>query len=286
MKTLLLIFSILFSITSISQTYLPMLEVGNVWNTVTYNYPDPVIITDETYEITGQQIIGGFIYYTFNGFSCLMREENGKVYAYNQTEEVEELLFDFTLEVGDEIFLDPSNSYFCFDIGGAYMEGEPITVSNVNTQFIAGTDRKVIEFEYQDSPVETWIEGIGTMNGFIPYGFTHFDSESSLSCFTNNGITYYFNGFTECIILGTNDFNKNNIKLSPNPVTNSSIIQLPVESEIQLIKIFDVFGRLVKNEKLHSDYVTINAEEYISGIYFYQLFSKEKMVKTDKFLVN
>ncbi|MEH6763222.1 MAG: T9SS type A sorting domain-containing protein [Aequorivita antarctica] len=285
MKTLLLTVSVLFSITSFSQTYLPMLEEGNIWNTITHNYPEPVIITSETYEITGQQVIGGFTYYSFNGYSCLMREENGKVYAYSQSQSAEELFFDFTLEVGDEFIIDPTYTANCYYIGGVYIEGTPITVSNVSTQFIAGNDRKVIELEYEGQPVETWVEGIGSLNGFTPFGFTNFDGFSSLSCFTNNGITYFFNGYTECL-LGVNDFDKDAIKLAPNPVTQNSTINIPFESEIDFIKIFDVFGRLVKNEIIYSEYVNIDANEYASGMYIYQLFSKDKMVKTDKFIVN
>lgn len=285
MKKLLLTLSILFSITCFSQTYLPMLEEGNVWNTISYGFPEPVIITDDTIEITGQLIIGDFTYFIINNSPCVMREDNGKVYVYNQTHETEELLFDFTLEMGDEIILDTQNPHYCYDIGGVYMEGEPITVSNISTQFIAGAERKVIELEYQGDLVEKWIEGIGTLYGFIPFDFTYFDSDSYLSCFTNNGITYFFNGYTECL-LDVNDFDKDVIKLAPNPVTQNSVIKIPFEIEIDFIKIYDVFGRLVKNEKIYSEYVNINANEYASGIYIYQLFSKEKMIKTDKFIVN
>lgn len=284
MKSLLLTFSIFFSITSFSQTYLPMLEEGNIWNTISYGYPDPVIITDETYEVTGQLVIGGFTYFIINNSSCVMREENGKVYVYNQTHETEEILLDFTLEIGDEIILDTQNPHYCYYIGGVYMEGTPITVSNVSTQFIAGNDRKVIELEYQGELVDTWIEGIGTLNGILPFDFTYFDSDTYLSCYTNNGVAYFFNGYTECLF-GINDFDKDAIKLAPNPVTEYSTIQFPIESEIDFIKIFDVFGRLVRNEKIYSEYVNINANEYASGIYLYLLFSKDKMVKTDKFIV-
>jgi len=285
MKSLLLTFSIFYSITSFSQTYLPMLEEGNIWNTITYHWPKPLVITDETYEITGQQVIGGFTYYSFNGYSCLLREENGKVYAYSQSQGTEELLFDFTLEVSDEFIIDPTYTAHCYDIGGVYMEGTPVTVSSVSTQFIAGNDRKVIELEYEGGPVETWIEGIGTLNGFVPFGFTNFDGYSVLSCYTNNGITYFFNGYTECL-LEVNDFDRDAIKLAPNPVTQNSTIKFPIETEIDFIKIFDVFGRLVRNEKIYSEYVNINANEYASGIYLYQLFSKDKLLKTDKFIVN
>jgi hypothetical protein len=260
-----------------------MLEEGNVWNTITYNYPEPVVITNETYEITGQQVIGGFNYFVLNGFSCLLREENGKVYAYSQG--TEELLFDFTLEVGDEFIIDPTYSAICYSIGMLYTEGDPITVSNVSTQFIAGNDRKVIELEYDGQLVETWIEGIGTLNGFKPFGFTNIDGYSLLSCYSNNGVTYFFNDYTECL-LGVNDFYKDDISLLPNPVTQISTIKIPIKSEIELIRIFDIYGRMVKNEKIYSGYVNINANEFISGIYFYQLFSKDKMVKTDKFIVN
>lgn len=284
MKQLLLTFSILISITSFSQTYLPMLEEGNVWNTVTYNYPEPKTITNRTYEITGQQIIGGITYYSVTG-NCLMRDENGKVYAYNENEGIDELLFDFTLEVGDEIFLDPNNPPSCYEIGGIYYEGAPIIVSSVYNEFLAGANRKVIELEYEGILSETWIEGIGTLNGFQPYGFTHFDGGSSLSCFTTNGVTYYFNGYTECIILGIEDVEKNKITLFPNPVTKTSVINFPNEFEIDALIILDLSGRIINKEQISGSFIYIDGSQFIPGIYFYQVFSKGKLIKTEKFLV-
>ncbi|MBT0608919.1 T9SS type A sorting domain-containing protein [Aequorivita echinoideorum] len=287
MKKLLLVFSLLSFSNSFSQTYLPMLELGNVWNTVTYNYPDPVSISNQTYEITGQQTIGSFTYYTvdFSIFNWLLREDNGKVYCYNDSEGIDELLFDFTLEVGDEIFLDSSNQAYCYTIGGVYIDGEPITVSSTSIQFIAGTNRKVIEFQYQGTQVETWIEGIGSLNGIYPYAFTNFDSGAYLSCFTNNGNTHYFNGFTSCAILGMNDIEIDKIKLYPNPVSANALLSIPAHIDIQNIKIFDVFGRLVKDERVDNKSISIDGSVYKSGIYVYQLFSRSKLVKTDKFVV-
>src|SRR5690606_2210711 len=105
---------------------------------------------------------------------------------------------------------------------------------------------------------------------------------------TKDNITTFFNGATTCdrVILGTNDFDYKNVILYPNPVTTTSKLYLTENARIDKIIIYDVSGRILKNETIVNNDYSINNAEFKSGIYLYQLFSKEKMVKTDKFLVN
>jgi len=266
---------------SFAQDYIPMLEEGNVWNVIGLDgFGGPP--TNVTREVTGEETINGVVYKIVNNVDCRYREENGKVYAYWQIDDTEYLMYDFTLEVGDIFDFLAIQFTWCKYILDAYIP--EMTVSSRTTQFIAGEDRIVLELEENGTYVESWIEGIGSTTGFFPNG-NGFDSASRLTCFTKDGNTYLFNGYTECVILGLEDQFKERIILVPNPVTHTSVLKFPSEATVDRVKIYDLNGRLITNEGINKNNYTINAMNYRSGLYFYQVFSEEKLLKTEKFIV-
>lgn len=289
MKTFLLILCILYSITSFSQPYLPMLEEGNVWN-VEYHSIDGDIIAHPV-EIIGEIEINGKIYkevnFEYSGGICNWREENGIIYGLNTSNE-EVIQYNFNLELGDIFEFGYESCGYSTQCGDAGIEFQ---VTSVETQFIAGENRKVIELKDDvnfPNYIKYWIEGIGSLNGVDPHEEFIDVGTTLLVCFTKDNITTFFNGATTCdrVILGTNDFHYKNVILYPNPVRTTSILYLTENARIDKIIIYDVSGRILKNETIVNNDYSINNAEFKSGIYLYQLFSKEKMVKTDKFLVN
>ena len=302
MKYLLLILTFLISTSDTYSQYIPMLEEGNTWSVDVHYEPfDPPeppywwIITEQI-SIGDIENIDGIDYYRVwseDQATCLLREEAGIVYKYDELEEVDKILFDFTLEEGDTFNLIDSayNSYgFCSIIGTDLWESE-LNVDTVEDIEIAGELRKVITFlEYGDGDFTSfqWIEGIGNISGFdILWGWIDIASGSKLVCFTTNGTTYFFNDVDSCdnTTLGINEVSKSKAILYPNPVINKSILQFPTEGYADTIRIFDVHGKLVKKEPIPVDYYTIDAMLYRSGLYFYQLFSNNKLINTDTFIV-
>jgi len=289
MKKILLTLSILFSITSFSQPYLLMLEEGNVWS-VEYYSIDGDIIAHQV-EIIGEIEINGKIYkevnFEYSGGVCHWREENGIIYGLNASNE-EIIQYNFNLEVGDIFEFGHESFGYSTQCGDAGIEFQ---VTSVEIQFIAGENRKVIELKDDvDFPYYTkyWIEGIGSLNGVDPHEEYIDVGTTLLVCFTKDGITTFFNGATTCdrIILGVNDFNYENVIFYPNPITTKSILNLPEKAGINKINIYDISGRILKSENIIKSKYSISNTEFNSGLYFYQLFSKEKMVKADKFIVN
>ncbi len=266
---------------SYSQDYIPMLQEGNSWNVVTYDGFTGNAYT-HTFQVNGEEIINDITYYNIDGGYCKFREENGKVYGYEPGDGQEYLIYDFSLEIGEVVDLT-YNGNDCRLIHDTYVES--MTVVNKSIQFIAGQDRRVLEFEDSGISIDTWIEGVGSLFGFHPNG-NGFDSNSELTCFTHQGIINYFNDYNECIILGVEDFELSEVVLHPNPVTNTSTLQLPQEGSIDLVKVYDMTGRLVKEISTDSDHVTIHGSEYTSGLYFYQLFSQGGFIATQRFIVN
>jgi hypothetical protein len=295
-----LLFALTFSLSN-AQTYLPILDETNRWSAdvfycpFTPNPPFTWTVTEQI-SINGTEEINGVIYKQIlkdGEPSCLLREENGVVYKYHPSSNSEHIMFNFNLEVGDEYSLIDSglNSPHCsggpHNIGIWFME-----VSEIETQYIAGTDRKVIKFVDkwfpQQGTVLWWIEGIGTTAGLaIPWAFQDITCGTSLACFSNQGTTYFIGNATSCdnTTLGMTDFSSEEIILYPNPVTNTSILRLPSDLSVDLIRIYDINGRLLKQESISKDYFSIKVMDFRSGLYFYQVFSSGEHLKTGQFIV-
>lgn len=294
MKNLIIIIVLFISNLSYSQ-FLPMLEEDHTWS-VDINGSlfgeDPWRIT-ENISVSGSTIINDKTYKTVTNdhiseINCLVREENGIVFRYDETINDEFVMYDFTLEVGDTFTFFQQEMY-CSIYG--YIPSAAITVEVINTsiQFIAGENRKVIEFGdfFQDE--ETWIEGIGSIRGFDYIGIVwDIIDFTELVCFTNNVDTYFFNGASSCdnTTLEIEDVSVNSIVLYPNPVTNQSILNLPLETLVNHITIVDINGRIIKDEIINKDYYIINNMDFPSGLYFYSVFNKTELIKTNKFIIN
>lgn len=277
-----------------------MLQEENTWSVDVYDDifdPPPNVpccnINTRQISIGDVETINGIDYKIVlrdNNPSCLLREENGIVYKYDTQNSEERVLIDMTLELGDVFNLIGSGYDTLFNcVDGGWLLENQLTVEQIETVDIAGMLRKVITFsEYNNYIQLQWIEGIGNISGFdMLWEFVDITGGSLLVCFSNSANTYFFNGATSCdnTTLGLNDLSTEEIILAPNPVTNSSILQLPSEASVDQIKIYDLNGRIIKDKAINKDYFTINAMNYRSGLYFYQVFSQEKLLKTEKFII-
>lgn len=290
MKYLCLITTVFMFQIGFAQDFIPMLQEGNQWS---IGYGDGFSNSYLSYDLTvdGEIVINGLTYKTLIRNSqpkCLLREENGVVYIYDHIINDEEVLLNFNLEIGDIFDLNVFKNDLCFLTGSDIFE--QLILIDVYTEFIAGEDRKVMEFEEVGTAgdpfyKEYWIEGIGSTAGFAPGGY-YYDFGTDLICFTKDGETTFFNNHNTCVYeLGIDDFNKNQSILSPNPVTHISVLQFTSEGLVDTVKIFDVSGRLVQEEKVTQDQIHINAMDYRSGLYFYQVYSKKQLLATEKFIV-
>ncbi len=294
MKNHILILALLICNLANSQ-FLSMLSEEHTWS-VDVNCSnfgdDPWTRTDDI-SVSGATVINGKTYKTVSNnhiseIDCLVREENGVVYRYIESINDEVVMYDFTLEVGDS-FTFLNYDMYCSIYGGVPIIDTSAQVVFVNTQFIAGENRKVIEFEFFFDSEEIWIEGIGSVRGFDPVGVIwDIIDFTELVCFTNSVNTYFFNGASSCdnTTLSLEDNSVARIVLLPNPVRNHSILKLPVGALIDKIMIVDINGRIIKEEVIGKDYYSIHNMDYSSGLYFYRVFSENKILKTDRFIIN
>lgn len=280
---ILLLFLLIFSFnTSVfSQEYIPMLQDDNVWGLDEWGYTFDVgvSILSRDVMIIGEEIIDGITYKEISPFFCLWREENGVVYEYVEGGD-DIIVLDFTLEVGDTFSIDFDT---CFSSRSMYYD---LTVIDVYEDFIAGENRKVIFFEDLFGDEEHWIEGIGSTGGIAP-GQEYEDAGNYLVCFTKNGETTFFNGATMCdnTFLGLDDLSKDKVTLSPNPITTVAILKLPQSLPNASIKYYDLNGKLIQEAKIIDNEVLISKDDFVTGMYFYQVCNDTKVEHSGKFLV-
>lgn len=277
-----------------------MLQEGNSWNVDVHYEPfkgDPSLVTREM--TLGELVtINGIEYrqtLVSGNESCLLREDNGRVYKYSEWSEEEYLLFDFTLEEGDVFNVSDSAYGFPFFLSCvapdllSWVYEDELHVISVDYVDIAGQNRKVITFgEFSSDGNYYWIEGIGNWTGFdLMEETVDVSGFTIIVCFTTNGETYFMFGATSCDnTLDAQDVLLSKVAVAPNPIVDKAILQIPVESGIDHLVILDAYGRILLNETIETSYYTIDGEQYASGLYFYQVFSEGKLLMTASFVRN
>ena len=295
MRKLLLLLFLLFSLTLTAQDYIPMLEVGNSWGVEACFFGDCEGV--HIVEILGEEIINGKTYKVLNNETCLLREENGVVYVLNE-DLSENVFLDFTLQIGDSFFLQDLEDN-CLNGADTSMIDE-FRITAIETQFILGQDRKVLYMDYYEDGIqfdmfgeeEIWIEGIGSTGGIGPEGFL-WDLDIELRCFTNNGETIriidneIFDTTEPCeeSTAGVDEFLLNQINIAPNPVTEITTLAIPLEISEASIKVFDVNGKQLFEERITAKNTSLDFSSITSGLYFYQIYSKNELLITKKLLV-
>ncbi len=302
MKKITFLFTLFIASYSWSQEYIPMLEEGNEWNVdVRFEVfkADPCCYTF-TYDVSlGETVeINGNIYrelMSLDMVNCLLREEEGIVYKYDESSDSEQIVFDFTLEAGDSFQISESAYNYGRSCVGNGIESHTgnssLNVASVEYLMIAGEERKVITFEegpFFSIDSYQWIEGIGNITGIdLMEEMIDITAEHRLACFTNQGNTTFFNEATSCdnTTFSTLDNTIEAIGVYPNPVTEVSILSLPKTQQVDEVLIFNASGSLVRKEKPSADHLKIHAMNYRSGLYFYKIISEGNTLKTGKLLI-
>ena len=198
--------------------------------------------------------------------------------AFNPIDTTEQLLTDYSLHTGDTLRCRHTTSL----------------VGSVDSVMINSTWHKVLYFTtistdsifhelFMDYYV---IEGIGCASAplFPLHPFT-FEVASNLTCFNNRGITPplshlvgpYFNNTTSCTLTfgaftKLVSVNHNNVKVSPNPIDESSRIILPYAIQSGTLLLINGMGQVVVNTAFNDlDEIPIGNRVQLPGIYFYRV---------------
>lgn len=105
---------------------------------------------------------------------------------------------------------------------------------------------------------------------------------------TTNGIDNDFTlaRYNSTITVGIEGHNHNDLNLSPNPFTTQTRIDLNTDYKNATLKVLDVLGKELKSINFTGKQVILDREELNNGIYFIQIISEDKLIGTDKMIIN
>ena len=197
-----------------------------------------------------------------------LRENSQKQVFYKGmygTIELNEMIYDFSLSVGDTFSggsLNHSSDFF------------GLVVSNIDTINYNGIERKRfwIRTEGYGQTAAIWIEGIGNREGlFFPYHTNTADFWGNTRCYIHNGDLLYSNyshGGNDCItpLMGIESIvEDNSITIYPNP--SNSEVNISSENIINSIEIFNSLGQRVYYSVVNSNTKTIDISSFVNGVY-------------------
>lgn len=216
------------------------------------------------------------------GISGFIREDTlqGKAWFYNPATSTEELIMDLSLSVGDTIFY--TNSYYTAVVDSVYyINGKKHIQFN---RFIFASNN----FTSGYKPF-TFIEGVGSNAGII---YPFYWGSNYLLCASKDFVATYvdsfFNGNCYVTWVGINENQKKtNWKLYPNPSSEYTILSIEdLPNEEFSLYIYDVYGRMVKEiNNIVDKEIRINNTHLQSGIYFFNIQTKNNIIANGKMIV-
>lgn len=246
------------------------------------NYPTPQINHYDCLIIEGDTVISNNEYYKlYDLYNCdfeysylkgFIREtQDAKIYFLPVNTELEWLLYDFELNVGDSIYSEKDDCYVHLD-----------SVATDNT------NRKIYYVSYSNKENLQWIEGVGSNIGLlmerIVGGFQIFTC-----CFRNEELIYRIPGYSSCNITLSNNVNEMPVpfKLYPNPITTEVEIHFNKPIQVDITgEIISVYGAKLKTFNLgkSSKYI-LDVRSIKPGVYVIRLnFGTE--IYSEKVIVN
>lgn len=210
------------------------------------------------------------------GYIGAIRNDSLKVIWREANTNIESILFDFELNVGDT---------FCFTDDTRLCS----KVISIDSQMINNNEyRKAINFQGVGG-VQKWVEGIGNWyGGFFGvkvWGYIEFNCQSykgkqylgkksDCSCVKDEQID-----MDNWIIVSVNKYEVETLEMNAFPNPTSGILNIYVDKEIQngIISIYDVYGRKVYLSKYDSNKITLDVSNLISGIYLFTLEDGNKL---------
>ncbi len=255
------------SVAVYAQEYVPVIQEGNVWNTL-----DVTVSMYNTYYnnvnwFSGDTIINDVRYAKLMGTTdgdaphlfSLLREDNGKVWErLNNQREI--LLYDFTANVGDTIWCGPWAGEYHYNI-----------VDSISIEHIGGINRKKFWFglEYGwfgTAAAEIWIEGIGSDLGLLYSGSASISGAYyNTLCFHQNDELIWQNpNYDDCTFDAVGENIGVKMVLYPNPTKGT----IKIEAEnIQNVSIYNYFGEIIFETETSGNTFEYDFSDKKSGLY-------------------
>jgi hypothetical protein len=290
-KTFLLVILFgLINLSSLAQSYKPMLDSWNEWH---FTQCFSGCYSDK-YFTDGDTLVNGKSYKILDGYhyisrSFLLREnlsdkkvhllkiEPGKHFEY--------LLYDFNLQVGDSILMQNPISPFMLNAGFYNLDSiklKPLIDGNLYKHFYF-SPTLTNNISVNNS---IWVEGVGSLSIVnAPSGYPDINGVGKVSCFFKNGNLFYsdLDSIVECIPDISLSIDENLVELDDSFYPNPSTSQITFSQEniegIEL-NILNTNGEFVSSIILPSGEQTTSLN-LIPGFYLMeiQMKNKEKVIK-------
>lgn len=277
--------------------------IGAEWHyTVPDQYGDP-LFSFEKYVVTRDTVIDEkhcVIIESEHNIE-IMYEDNNKVYYRH--DEVFNLIYDFSVNVGDTVEYD----FKSFTPNSMGVEAdttykincvvESINNIEINGQTVKKFTTRLIpidELDHLDWSGYTYWERFGYEYGIMFELSTpsiQIDNVHRLRCYNDNKISFVSDWWRAenkpCDYSLTSNINSNQInsfQIFPNPVLNDINITTNHLSLTQILKvmILDLTGKIILEDMISSNQKVINASAFEPGIYIVQLFNNNTFFKPFK----
>lgn len=280
-KLLAILILMQFNLKSFSQEYFPLLDnsswiilISDFGGTETryYNENGDVLIGNNTYKK----------YLSQTNEEYFLREDivGKKVYKLIDGNDI--LLYDFSLQISDNITLADGQNY------------QVQSISNIN---VNGGQRPQFYLKNLDLPGwdEYWVEGVGRRTHPLLARNEFFsDPEFYLLCSYQDGINIFNLGIanggssTSCTLSIEEQINlSKKISFAPNPFDNELIITSQTNLNNSTIKVFNSIGQNVREIKnINGENYSLKRENLIKGLYLIQVSENGKEIASKKLIVN
>ncbi|SMC45565.1 T9SS type A sorting domain-containing protein [Moheibacter sediminis] len=284
MKKLYTLFILLSGSILFGQEYRPLLDNNNLWTTSEsisdggggyYRYQNEIRLNDQTINHNEKEYINleirtrighefGPDYGEWGEWydsSIYLHEnlEEKNIYIYYRDYEVEFLLYNFDIEVGDTIPTQGFSPNFGFQ--------HPTIVTSINYENHYGLENvKTFQTNHQDDDLIIY-EGIGGSHGL----------------FTLITLEHYYSLEDFNPILNIIEMANNKSQIFPNPFSDK--IQIQNSKEIKELQLFDLQGKLISTNK-NLDELNSKLSSLNNAVYFLKINYKNNKSETIKLIKN
>lgn len=281
-KVITILILLMFNIKAFSQEYFPLLN-NSAWMVLVSDFDGT---ETKYYSEIGESIIGNYTYKRYVSLTneeYLLRENLDEKKVYKLLNGNDVLLYDFSLQVSDNITL---------------VDGENYQVQSITNINVVGGQRRQFYLRNINSPWldEYWIEGVGrSTHPLLAKNEFFTDPEYYLLCSYQDGGLNIFNygiangGSTNnCTLSIGEQYNSSKkIGFAPNPFDNELIITSETDLSKSTIRLFNSIGQNVREiRNISGKRYVLKRENLNSGLYVAKIFENGKEIAAKKLVIN
>ena len=270
------------------------LSNNTIWSEANIKYyyqnNDDTLINSQSYSIIRKYSDDTMFHYSNGMKYSLLREQNKRIYWYDENENNDLLLYDFNLNQGDSIYVTPMSIYTSTNDSVLMVCELRDSIIDMQGEHRLRLKMKTINASpYYDSDIEEWIYGIGSSLGLFNVGrleFAIMDQQDPLlyCCHKGFNIIFHNENVSNCHqeTLNINDLRQSVIEIYPNPVQD--ILTLKSDKLITYISIYNIQGKIIMRRDIQNMESVLNLENLLRGVYFLMIGTEDSDYQLTKIL--